>query len=304
MQKVCCAGMLFIIYSTFAIGQRQYKATDWSRDGLLGKVKSIAAKEYAATSDTAQQGDLLESSIRYYDQSGYLTEIKEFNVEGMLAQRQVFVYTKKRNRREELLYDEDGILLEKTIAKLNSAGNPTQLIVIDAHGNVQEKNTYHYDEKGRLLQQSGYNARGKLSEKSYYTYHNDVLSQYLTFSEYENKKIFYKYDAHKNPIELMVYHSKTNAFLEKITQKFDGNKNLTETSYWDTENVLKSSILYKYDEKNNQLEYTVLDADKNIQTLFVFVYQYDNLNNWISQTAYKDKDKQAESRMERIIEYF
>ena len=304
MQKVCCAGMLFIIYSTFAIGQRQHKATDWSKDGLQGKVKSIAVKEYSAASDTSQQGDLLEYFIKNYDECGYLIEIKEFNDEKIVMQQQVAIYSKKRKQKEEMLYGEDGILLEKTITKLNSVGNPTQSIVINSQGKIQEKNTYQYDEKNRLLKQSGYDAKGKLSERSYYTYHNDVLNQYLSFSEFENKKILYKYDANKNPIEMMIYDSKTNAFLEKITQKFDVQKNIVETTNWDEKNVLKSITAYKYDEKGNQIEYIVLDSNKNIQDSYTFSYQYDKQGNWIAQTVYRDKEKQMESRTERIIEYY
>jgi hypothetical protein len=300
IKKIGLAGLLFLLYSTFAIGQRQHCQPDRVNDGLQGKVKSIALKEYSATNDT----DLLESNIRYYDEWGYLTEIKEFNGDGTIVQRQVFVYTKKRSRKEELLYDEDGNLFEKTMIKLNSMGNPTQSIVMDPQGNMQGKNTYQYDEKDRLVQQNGYDAKGKLSEKSYYTYTNDVLNQYLSFSEFENKKILYKYDVHKNPIEMLVYDSKTKDFLEKITQKFDQNKNVIETSYWDEKNGLKSTVLYKYDDKGNLLEYSVVDADKNIRDVFFFVYQYDKYNNWVWQTVYKGKDKQAESRIERIIEYY
>lgn len=296
---------MFVICSSFSLLRPSiYNRTDWHKDGLQGRVKVLTVKEYAATSVSTQQDELLESSIRYYNEQGFLTEIKEFNGDGTLAQRQVFVYTKKETRREELFYDENGALFEKIITKLNFAGSPIQSVVMDAHGNVQEKNTYQYDEKERLLKQSGYDASGKLAEKSYYTYQNDVLNQYLSFSEYENKKILYKYDAQKNPVELLVYHSKTNVFLEKVTQEFDRNKNLITANYWDEKNILKSSVSYKYDEKDNLLEYIVLDIDKSILDMFSFVYQYDRYSNWIGQTVYKGREKQIESRMERIIAYY
>ncbi|MCL2132392.1 MAG: hypothetical protein FWH36_08105 [Lentimicrobiaceae bacterium] len=304
-KAACCIGLSFLMYSTVASGQRQQKGNDLIDDGLQGKVKSITVKEYAQTNDTAQKGNLLEHNIRYYDEQGYLTETKEFDASGELSLRQVFTYSKKRNKKEELLYDENGTLIEKTLTKLNSAGNPTQSIITDSRGNLQQKNTYDYDEKNRLIKQNGYNEKGKLSERNYYTYNEkEVLIQYISFSEYENRKILYKYDANKNPIEMMVYEPKTNVLLEKIVQKFDAQKNRVEANYWDEKNNLKSSIFCKYDEKGNQLEYTVLDSAKNIQELYVFVYQYDTHNNWVSQTVYKGIEKEAETRIERKIEYY
>ena len=305
MQKTFCIVWLFVCSLTFAFGQRQHKATDWTMDGLHGKVKMLTVKEYAPKSDTAKNEELIETSVRYYDELGYLSEIKEVDNLGVVQQRQVFVYTKKRNQLQEMLYDEEGKLLEKTVAKLNYAGNPTQSATFDERGKRQQKTVYEYNARDQLLQQSGYDEKGKLTEKSYYAYNEKgLLCKYLGFGEYENKKIIYKYDADKNSIEMLVYHSKTNAFLEKITQQFDAKKNIVAVNYWDENNVLKSSVLYKYDEKGNQSEYSVLDADKNIQDAYLFVYQYDNQNNWISQLVYKGKDKQAESRMERTIEYY
>jgi hypothetical protein len=302
IKKIGLAGLLFVLCATLAFGQRQQGETDWHKDGLQRRVKSIAIKEYTATGDSTQRGEPLESIVKQYNEQGFLTEIKEFNEDGTIAQRQVVVHLKKQ--REELLYGEDGKLLEKIVSKLNSAGNPTQSIVMNERGNVQEKTVYLYDEKERLVRQSGYDAKGKMSENCYYTYNNDVLNEYLGFGEYENKKIVYKYDALKNPVELLVYDSKTNVFLEKITQQFDKNKNLTEISYWDEKNVLKSSVSYRYDEKDNLLEYTVSDTDKNISDKFSFDYQYDTHNNWTLQIVYKGGGKQAESRIERSIEYY
>ena len=303
IKKICLVGCLFLLCSSFILLKPNvYSKTDLYKDGLRGRVKSISVKEYAATGDDTQQGEPLENSIRYYNEQGFLIEIREFNEDGTIAQRQVVVLSKKQ--REELLYDEDGKLLEKTVSKLNSAGDPAQSIVMNERGNVLEKTVYLYDEKDRLVRQSVYDAKGKLSENGYYTYNNDVLNEYLGFGEYENKKILYKYDAQKNPIELQVYDSKTNAFLEKITQKFDQNKNVIEVNYWDEKNMLKSSVLNKYDEKGNLLKYTELDADKSVLNVFSFDYQYDTHNNWTLQIVYKGKEKQMESRIERSIEYY
>ena len=305
MQKTYYAVLLLVLYSTLASGQRQHRETDRNSDGLAGKVKSIAIKEYAPADDASLKENLLESIVKQYDERGYLSEIKEFSPSETVIQRQVFTYVKKGNRREEMLYDEEGVLLEKTVMKLNSAGNPVQSVVSNASGNAVQKNTYLYDEKDRLLKQNGYDAKGKLSEKSYYIYNEKgLLFQYLSFNEFENKKILYKYDANKNPVEMTVYDSKTNAFLEKIVQKFDEKKNVVETNYLDEKNGLKSSTRCKYDEKGNTVEYMTLDAAKNITDVYTFSYQYDNQGNWVMQTAYKGKDKQMESRTERIIEYY
>jgi hypothetical protein len=302
MRKIVWTGLLFVICLNFANAQRQHRENDWASDGLQGKVKRLIVKEFVLINDTLQEKVLLESSIRYYNEYGYLTEINEFDDRDSLTQKQVFVYSKNRHKLEELLYDEDEKLIEKTISKLNAMGNPTQSTVTDARGIVQQKNKYEYDEKDRLTRHSGYDAKGKLSERYYYLYNEKgVLNQYLSFSEYENKKIVYKYDANKNPIEMMVYDTKTNAFLEKIVQKFDHRKNVIETSYWNEKNDFKSSVSYKYDEKDNLLEYKVLDAEKTIRDVFTFVYQYDTRNNWVSQTASKNEDKQI---TERIIEYY
>ena len=297
-----CVGLLFLLCSTLAVGQRQRNQNDWVNDGLHGKVKSIVIKEYFITNDTAQQGELLEYAVKNYNERGYLTEIKEFNGDGTMSQRQVFVYSKKKQ--EELLYDEEGNLKEKTLTKLNIMEKPTQSIVVDARGKLQGKTTYQYDEKDRLIKQCGYNAKGKLSEKHYATYEKDVLCQLLTFSEFANKKILYKFDIHRNPIEMMVYDSRTKVFLEKITQKFDENKNLIEKKSWDEKNTLKSSDCYKYDEKGNVLEQLLFDADMDFHGIYFYVYQYDRNNNWTSQTLYEGAEKQAEIRIERIIEYY
>jgi len=304
MRKRVWAGLLLVLCTTLAFGQRQQRETDWDKDGLQGKVKSIAVKEYIATSDSIQRDEPIESIVKHYDESGYLTEVKEFGILGEIIQRQVFVYTQKRDQCEEILYDEEEKLSEKTITKLNPYGYPMQSKTMDNHGNLQQKMVYEYD-GNRLVQQSRYNSKGKPLEKNYYRYNEKgVLYQYIGFNEFENKKILYKYDVNKNPIELMIYDSKTNVFLEKVTQQFDSRKNIIEVNYYDEKGSIKSVVSNKYDEKGNQTEYIVWDSNKNIQEMFTFVYQYDKNNNWINQTVFKGEDKQAETTIERLIEYY
>jgi hypothetical protein len=150
MRKIFCVGLLFAGCFHFATAQGRICKNDWANDALQGKVKSVIINEYLQPNDTSIKGDLFESSIRYYDEQGYLTEIKEFGFSREMEQRQVFLYSKKRNKCVEMLYGEDGDLLEKTTTKFNSAGYIILSILTDALGKVLQKDVYERKENNSI----------------------------------------------------------------------------------------------------------------------------------------------------------
>lgn len=305
-KNFCILLISFCIFPLCSIAKKNLTASDRSQDNLLGKVKNIQTIEYsvAVRNKELQKGEVVTRSVKSYNLSGWITENIEFDADNMVLQKEVSMFDKKENKIEEWLYNENNELEQRTKMKYNAQNLPVQIIVEDDKGKKIQQSTYVYDEQGYLTQLIGYDDRGKMSEKSYYTYdQRGNLTKYIGYGQFDNRKIYYKYDANNKITEQLCTDIKDN-FTEKIIFQYENQGKFEKRISIDLNNNVLSTIIYKYDDYNNLLEFTHTDKDGAIIERHEFTYQYDKNNNWIKQTFYSGTEKTPLSITERIIEYY
>ena len=286
--------------------KKNITASDWLKDNLFGKVKNVQTIEYSVIfqNEEAQKEEIVTHSVKHYNREGYITENTEFYADSTMFQKEIYLYDEKRNKIEELLYDENNVLEQRTKMKYNAQKLPVSAVLEDEKGKKIQRFTYRYDERGNLTQLTGYDYRGKMAEKSYYTYNqHGSLIKHISFGLFGNQKHYYKHDANHKLTEELRTDSKDN-FIEKILYQFENQYKTVKNVHVDKNDKVLSAIIYVYDDYRNLLEHTYFDENGNITERYEFAYQYDSKNNWIQQIFYSGTEKTILSITERVIEYY
>ena len=297
---VCC------FLPMFCLAKKNPTVSDRGVDNLFGKVKNVQTIEYAVVvqNKEVQKGEIATRSVKSYNPAGYITENIDFDSDNAMFQKEISVFDKKGNKIEELLYNENNELEQRTKMKYDAQKLPIQIVFEDNKGKKIQQFTYRYNELGYLTQFTGYDNRGKMSEKSYYTYdtHGNLV-KYIGYGEFDNRKIYYKYDANRKITEQLCTDIKGD-FVEKIVYQYENNGKLEKCISIDLDNNVLSTTISIYDDYNNLLEFTHFDKNGLVTERHEFVYQYDKYNNWTKQIFYSGVEKTALSITERVIEYY
>jgi len=280
--------------------------SDWCKDNLQGRVKNVETIEYSLVfqNKETQEREVVIRSVKHYNHVGYITESTEFDADNAAFQKEIYIFDKKGNRIEELLYNENNQLEQRTMVKYNAQRLPVSTIMEDCKGRKIQYFKYIYNELGNLTQLTGYDNRGKISEKSYYTYDSHGnLTKYMGFGQFDNQKIYYKYNSNRKITEQFCVDTKDN-FIEKIIYQYENQGKREQRTHLDKNGGVLSVTVYVYDDFNNLLEFTHFDKNNAIIEHHEFVYQYDSKNNWTKQTFYYGTEKTIISINERIVEYY
>ena len=88
----------------------------------------------------------------------------------------------------------------------------------------------------------------------------------------------------------------------KSTYKYDEKGNNIEWSVYNADGSLGDKYTYKYDEKGNMIESISYNADLILRSKRTYKYEFDATGNWIKKTLITDG--KPEQLIERVIKYY
>jgi antitoxin component YwqK of YwqJK toxin-antitoxin module len=220
----------------------------------------------------AVKNDVVIEQVTFkFDDKGNILECSSFK-NGALEGKEFAVYDRNNNEIEFKRYNDKGIVAESSISK--------------------------YDLRGKLIEQEvfadwGYNAKyiykyinGLKSEDLYFS--NDILDKKTSYKYYETGKIKEEIEQHiKYGNKWISYYNLDGNFVQRVSIKTDGNKEILETTKYDSNKriVFKESSYGKTYFKYNDKGYLIKEEtqQRNYKGLIkeVILYEYDYRGNWI-----------------------
>ncbi len=289
---------------------------DLAKAKLNGKVKSVRVSLFEIT----EEGD---ASIRKKINENY----SKYNAWG--------------NLEDETSYESD-IIQRKSVYTNNIEGKKIELNVYDKNG-LEYRFQYFYGRNGRLSYMDDYDADSVFKRRMLYRYdrNNNMTGQYwllpdssvfssfifkpdtrgnpIEINQYSKDKKeatqYLKYDKKNNVTEVKMYNAE-DSLIAVVSYVYDKHNNITET-HTDYD-LVKGSVMsenmgnslrgnetfyydYLYDDKYNILKKNCFDSEKKLQSMEM--YQYDEMNNWITLEFYSPQKKLLRV-VERQVEYY
>ena len=327
--NVCLALLFFIT----CICNAQDKKIDWEKDGLKGKVKSIAAKYYKAMdkfgsiSKGVEVGGVCDGNIlTEYDNDGYITKhihsycvdattfidtvlfgydnnynvisinSKTYYCESHHSESLVthFKYNDSGKKIEESEYKSDGSLIRKYIYKYDDKGNRIEISQYKSDGSLRGKYICKYDDKGNEIERSWYKSDGSLDWKCICRY---------DYKGNEVERSWYKPDGSLDWTCVYKYDDKGNK-IEESEYKPDGSNEWKDIYKYDDKENNEEKNRYKYDESFKKGGKYNSHGDITEDESNGYEYKYDKQGNWIEKITYKGEARIPEFITERKIEYY
>ena len=219
--------LLFV--SSICFGQ---KKTDWQKNGLKGRVKSITTTVYNATE---KFGEPVKEGIK--EKTEIITI--QFDSKGMITHPEkgantVYKYDTRGNKIEETTYASDNSTIDsKSVFKYDASGNVIEEINYNSGGEQTEKKVNTYDVNGNLL----------VCKKSGNLFNGTRNQGQALVSKY-------KYDTYGRPIQYSVGIG--DGELGSENYKYDAKGDVIETTAETFNGVnLKKTYKYTYDANGN-----------------------------------------------------
>jgi len=277
--------LICIVAVTANIFSQNNKKTDWEKDGLKDKVKSIETKKCKEL-DKRECYDTIESSK--YDENGKIVE-KVFLTYGGIGAIATF------KDKYHYKYNDVGLVIEsyhytynyidnkyeyvgKSIYKYDKKEKYTERYLAD--GSLSSTSITKYDNKGNVLEENFYNAEnGNLYKKETYEYDNKGNLITKCFFSYRDRKETYEYDNNRNLITECAYHF-----------------------YSSGEEYLVYKNIYEYDNKGNVIKKSNYFSEKYAPIDYKKKYKYDSKGNWVERIEYGET--MSNQIYKRTIEYY
>lgn len=222
------------------------------------------------------------------------------------------LFNNKGNVKIRYTYDSEG----KTIEKYTSIYDDNDwLIESQKHtnryttfGNLDYKWIYKYDEKGNQIESSKFNYDGQLDMME--KHKNDSNGNAFQTDNYNSDGRLVlqwqsEYDEKGNMVLRKGYDSEGRLFWT-LTSKYNRRGNLVEMTSVLLDARLKGSLdkkeTFKYDEFGNKIEHNTYSIDGRLISKESYIYDFDEIGNWIRQIIYKDNTPICV--VERTIKYF
>jgi len=283
--------------------------TDWSKEGLMGAVKSMTTTQYkplseAATVGTTENLGLLQEDTRLYDEAGFCIEMRHKSRGGKIQTKRVLVYNDLHWLTNETHYK--GTVKEPVLT-----------------------NVFEYDKEGDLQKQT-YTGQGQGPVSTVYTYSEDktlrngqvktekgiVQSTYETFFDASgnitkdirfNKDgesmayaMHHRYDSEERLYCTEIYNPVGNNF---SVSKFNKEGQKIEVRKY-RDGLITSACRYAYDEKGNEQEVSCDINEAGVKRVVksTMQYEYDEQGNWIRKTTLQEGV--VTYVVERALEYY
>lgn len=247
--------------------------------GLKGNVKSLHSQTYDASVvfDNVME-ERIWNEFYEFNRSGCLTKDYSYDIDNRLSHKSVHKY-KDGNCVQETNYNCEGDISSENFKKYDPSGNKTEEVRRDENGNISSRHEYEYDKSGRVTEYKEIGGDGKL-----------VLRR------------VYQYDEKGNVTSEIVYNEK-NEEVKKMETIYHANGLVKETSEY-FKGGLSSKVLYEYDERGLLLSTLTVPYAAEFVAEAKCVYEYDDHDNWITETIYDVKKNQARFVTRREIVYY
>jgi hypothetical protein len=283
----------FFIFSCGSPGGVLPVKTDWEKENLQGKVKSITSQNFDLDSagtvvDSAawNNPDTVNLETRYYNPQGFITEkrwgdgvstaktklIYTYNSDNRLVKMEYMIQGNQGSMSTTYQYNRKGQLIKQVEEMEYVNGTQTQKfkniyqsVKFDAMGNILKANVQTDNKTKDYYILNTYNEAGKRTKSEYFTMKNELTGQ-----------TEYSYNAHG----------------DLLSEKQTGpNRPPDEKEF-------------TYDEKGNILSesYTVESGDTRMKVKNEYAYIFDAQGNWVQKITTVMGIKQSLTR--RIITYY
>lgn len=273
--------LMVIVFSAVTSLIMAQPPTDWKRNGLKGKVKSLTQRsEHRYKKDGVfTPWEKSFSKVTRFNAEGMNTRYDELLANDSLSYRITYTYNKRDNKADVAYFDRK---LNPTIKKVfvyDAKGYKTEENEYTKEGQPDRRYLYTYDAKGNILTITGYNKDNKLTSK--------------TTWKYDDRN--YKTD----------YLEETPGYAPS-SRKFVCNDkgNVTEETWLNGKNEINFRYLRTYDKYDNMIqEMKYKGRQDKLADLIHWTYTYDAKGNWIKQVQ-STSDGQEFHIEERVIVYY
>lgn len=263
----------------FLTGCKEEQKVTTNPMGLKGNVKSLRSQTYDASVvfDNVME-ERIWNEFYKFNRNGCLTEQYSYDIDNRLSSKSIHKY-EGGNCVKETNYNCEGDISSENYKKYDTQGNKIEEEKRDENGNVSSRYEYEYDKTGRVSEYKLMDADGKLDFKRVYQYNEkgDVVSE-------------------------TVYNEKNEEVARKQTD-YNENGLIKETADY-FKGVLSSKVLYEYNEKGLLVSTLTVPYAAEFVAEAKCVYEYDDHDNWITETIYDVKKNQTRFITRREIVYY
>ncbi len=309
------------------------KKTDAEQNGLTGKVKQVQRTCYKAhlKAGMVVQGKIELTStfglsneictyningqkikeqnfnqfgtdIKVINDKGQLTEMSNYNNEGGLRTKLIFIYNEQGKQLESISRLADGSLFYRTEEKYDEQGKHIEHL---QYSGVEERIISHeihsYNEKGNLVSLIDYNIDGSIKSQWLHKYDEQgrAIEQIREYTAKENlrsnTKQTYKYNQHGDCTEMIYYKFDGSIDLSlTFIYKYNEHGNRIETSTYRNGN-LEATHIIEYDSEDQMIVHKPKDREEledqmdEKSAVKTKQYEYDSHGNWIKKTIFYKK---------------
>lgn len=319
--------VLLIGLSLSAFGQRgrsdQKQGNDLNVEGLKGKVKSMTIRGFRASAGiqgTVLKGNLVHTTIKKYNLSGYLLESKSSiggnTINGIdmpyRSARIIYKYDNHNNLIGSCSYDTYGKLQDSSVHFVDKMGNRLfwqiykgngfqeweYISEYDNAGNLLETNdhyrrkletrhTYIYNELGKCVMENDFYPDGRVKLKKVLTYDDNGWNTEIV--EYNGNGSFalkhtYLYDQAGRRIEEREYKTDLSDVYSRILTEYDNEGNVVGLKQYNE----AGKMIYqgKMDKYGNHLADIGYNPDGSVHDKITAQYKYDEFGNEIEELLY------------------
>ena len=268
--------LVFVLCQLACNGQKRFTTLpkkNWEWLNLHGKVKTMEGHK------KIKPDFIKEGSSQSFNNNIY--SILFFNTDGYLYQKKGYYDSGKPFATIDYVYDDQHNLISETEVTFSDEGTPLR----------KEATLYKYDNKGLLIQkdeylgdqyafktQFVYDEKGRCSQENKFIpppigKENDLTSQ-TTYS-YNDK--YYDLVKTTNYLE-----GETEA--DVVSYKYDNKNNVIEYAFWK-----KAKRVFTYNENNEELTQETFWEGKSKDKI-IYKYQYDKHNNPVKITQEVEDD--------------
>ena len=178
------------------------------------------------------------------------------------------------------------------LEEFDNSSNLVKEITFDENENIEQVYVYKYNENGKPIEEIlYYDSDEVVNRKTYKISGNgNIEKETIFYSEEEMDTIAFNYNEENQLTEKVHYNSDNE--IETIEKYVYLNNNLVENSIYDGANKLTFQKLFKYNEKNNEIEFESNDLIENIK--FRKEYDYDGEGRRIESLTYNAKEQLIE----------
>ncbi len=212
-----------------------------------------------------------------WDEEGRMILNVEYDGNGAVTSRYTCEYDKNGNMLNSATYGENDQLEGREEATYNEDGTTNTYLSYDGEENVIYRDAYTYNEQGKLIKEEiSYESDGE-AYNSVSEYEYDSKGNQTLLLSYDDgvlaEKVESAYDDRGNMLVSKSYEGSAKKPYEVIEREYDSENRQTKSTIYGEDGKVNSISEYVFDEKGNQLQYSVKDGE-NVET-----YRMENTFN-------------------------